>query len=286
MSKSVKERLIKAIFFCCAVSSIGIVLLIIFVVTYGGYPVILNWFAYGFGMNWLPLSGQYGSIPLIFTTFYLGVGATALATAIGLPCAIYLAEFADKRARNIIKPCLEILTGLPSVIIGLVGFVLIVNVLVILTGVGPSMLAAWIVVGVMSLPTVASISEDAIRAVPNELREAALALGATKWQTTRYVLLPTAKRGILASLILAMGAAVGETMAVIMVIGRSTPPPITLNPIVTSNVITAELVGYWAESASIPELIQALFGLGFILFVIVGVLNLLITKVVKSSVTK
>jgi phosphate transport system permease protein len=257
-----------------------------YAVTYGGYPVIANWLAYGFGMEWLPLSGEYGVIPLVFTTFYLGIGATALAAVIGIPCAIYLAEFADMRFRSIIKPSLEILTGVPSVVIGLVGFVLIVNVLVNLTGVGSSMLAAWIVVGVMSLPTVASISEDAIRAVPHDLKEASLALGATRWQTMRHILLPAARSGILASLVLAMGAAVGETMAVIMVIGRRVPPPITLNPIVVSNVITAEIVGYWAESASIPELVQALFGLGFILFVIVGVLNLLISRAVKRSVSK
>jgi phosphate transport system permease protein len=190
------------------------------------------------------------------------------------------------RFRNIVKPSLEILSGFPSVVIGLVGFVLVVELLVNLTGRGVSMLAAWIVVGVMSLPTVASISEDAIRAVPHEFKEASLALGATRWQTMRHVLFPLARPGVMAALILAMGGAVGETMAVIMVIGRCITPPITLNPVVVSNVITAEIAGYWAESSSIPELAQSLFALGFILFVIVGVLNLLIRRAIKQRVSK
>jgi phosphate transport system permease protein len=237
-------------------------------------------------MIWVPTVGLFGAIPYIFTTFYLGVGATAVAAVIGIPCAIYLAEFADMRLRNIIKPSLEILTGLPSVVMGLVGYIVIVNMLFSLTNVGSSMLAAWIVVGVMSLPTIASISEDAIRSVPNDMKEASLALGATRWQTMLHVLLPVAKPGILAALVLGMGAAVGETMAVIMVVGGTLTPPITLNPLVSSNVITAEIAGSWGESSSNPQFLQALFGLGFILFLIVGILNLLIGRTIKRRVSK
>jgi phosphate ABC transporter permease protein PstC len=283
MNKNLKEQLIKAILFVCAASSIGVVLLIMGAITYGGYPRIIDWLEHGFGMQFLPTVKQYGIIPLIFSTFYLGVGATAVGGILGLPCAIYLAEFADMRLRNMLKPSLEILSGFPSVVIGLVGFYVVANTLRNLTGSGVSMLAAWIVVGVMALPTIASISEDAIRAVPHDLKEASLAVGATRWQTMRHVLLPAAKSGILTSLILAMGAAVGETMAVLMVIGGVANPPITLDPLVRSTVMTTEIVQYWGYGSSNTEILQSFFALGFILFLIVGVLNLIIRRAVKQK---
>jgi phosphate transport system permease protein len=283
MNNNLKEQLIKAILSVCAASSIGVVLLIMGAITYGGYPRIIDWVEHGFGMQFLPTVNQYGIIPLIFSTFYLGVGATAVGGILGLPCAIYLAEFADMRLRNMLKPSLEILSGFPSVVIGLVGFYVVANTLRNLTGSGVSMLAAWIVVGVMSLPTIASISEDAIRAVPHDLKEASLAVGATKWQTMRHVLLPAAKSGILASLILAMGAAVGETMAVLMVIGGVANPPITLDPRLMSTVMTTEIVQYWGYGSSNPEILQSFFALGFVLFLIVGILNLIIRRAVTQK---
>ncbi len=154
--------------------SVFIIFFMVYALVYQGYPIIGNWFLNGFGMTWMPIAADYGSIPLIFLTFYEGVGCTLVATIIGIPCAIYLAEFADNRIRNIVKPSLEVLTGLPSVIMGLVGAGVVVAAITEIggPGTGNGMLAVWLVVGIMSLPTVASISEDSIRRVPRDLKEA------------------------------------------------------------------------------------------------------------------
>ena len=285
-TRNIRERLIEKILLFCAVSSIGIVLFMVFSVAVEGFPAVIGWLANGFGMTWMPTEGQFGIVPYIFSTLYVGAGAMILSAAIGIPCAIYLAEFADPRLRNMIKPSLEMLTGLPSVVLGLFGFILIVTMIARYTGGGTGVLAAWIILAIMSLPHIASISEDAIRAVPADLREASLALGATKWQTTAKVLLPVAKSGILAALLLALGNAVGETMAVIMVIGSRLTPPISFDPIQSSNVMTSMIAGEYAEVTWGGTHWQALFGVGFILFVMVGILNILTRRIVSGKSSK
>jgi len=284
--RNVKEKIIETMLLFCAVSSIGIVLFIVFSVVIEGFPAVARWFAYGFGMTWMPTAEQFGIIPYIFSTLYVGVGAMILSATIGIPSAIYLAEFADPKLRNIIKPSLEMLTGLPSVVLGLFGFVLITTIIARYAGGGPGVLAAWIILGIMSLPHIVSISEDAIRAVPQDLREASLALGATKWQTTVKVLLPVARSGITASLLLALGSAVGETMAVIMVVGRMVTPPISFDPLQPSNVMTALIASEYAEPTWGGLHWQSLFGVALILFIIVGALNILTRKIVTRSVKK
>lgn len=283
--KLLKERFIKTVLFLCAASSIGVVFFIIFSVVQEGYPQIVDWFLHGFGMSWNPGIGPYGIIPFIFATVYVGLGATLVAVAIGLPCAIYLSEFANTRLRNVVKPALEMLTGFPSVVMGVVGFTVVCFTFQRYFGGnadGFSVLAAWIVLGVMCLPTIASVSEDALRAVPQDLREASLASGATKWQTTFRVLIPVATPGILASVLLALGNAMGETMAVIWVIGNVFPaPPITLNPYVPSNVLTA-LIANRAQGDSTygsPEW-TAVFAAAFILFLVTAAMNLAMRAIV------
>ena len=214
-NRNLKEQVIEKCLFVCAASSIAIVFLIFFMVVYIGYPIIADWLLNGFGMSWSPTSGKFGILPYMYSTLYVGIGATLIATLLGLPCAIYLAEFANRKIRNIVKPSLEALSGFPSVVMGLVGFALLLGIIrtSFNVGSGYGVLAAWIVLGIMSLPHVASIAEDSIRAVPRELREASLALGATRWQTLLKVLIPGARPGIIAAIVLAMGSAVGETMA-------------------------------------------------------------------------
>lgn len=284
--RNLKEKIIEKALLLCALSSIGIVLFIVFSLAIEGFPAVSRWCAHGFGMTWMPTAGQFGIIPYIFSTIYVGLGATLLSAIIGIPCAIYLAEFADPKLRNMIKPSLEMLTGLPSVVIGLFGFLLIVTLINRYTGGGTGVLAAWITLGIMILPHIVSISEDAIRAVPQEFREAALALGATKWQTTINVLLPVAKPGIIAAILLALGSAMGETMAVIMVVGSRITPPITLDPLQSSNVMTSLIAQEYAEIVRGELHWQSLFGVGFVLFVIVGVLNVLTYKLVKRGFKK
>ncbi len=270
-SKMLKERLIKTILFICAVSSIGIVFFIVIYMVSLGYPTLVNWFSYGF----------QGILGYMFGTVYLALGGTLLGIAFGLPCAIYLAEFSNHRLRNIIKPTLEVLNGFPSVVLGILGFTLIATQMdrfgirtMYCTLVG------WIVLGVMSIPLIASVSEDSIRAVPHELREAALGIGATKWQTTLSVLLPSAFSGILTASLLALMNAIGETMAVLFVIGLLTPPPITLDPLSQSNCITALIAyGYQETSMGSPEYLR-LFAAGTVLFIMTALLNLAIRAVI------
>ncbi len=282
--KLLKEKLIKTILFLCAASSIAVIFFIVFSFVQEGYSQIVDWFAHGFGTVWNPGPyGPYGITPFIFSTLYVGFGGAFVALAIGLPCAIYLTEFANTRLRNVVKPALEMLTGFPSVVIGVVGFTVVVFTIQRYFGrTGFSVLAAWIVLGVMSLPTIASVSEDALRAVPNDLKEASLALGATKWQTAVRVLLPSASSGIMASFLLALGNATGETMAVIFVIGNVLPaPPITLNPLSPSNVLTA-LIANRAQGDSTfgsPEW-NAIFAAAFVLFLLTAAMNLAVRAVV------
>jgi phosphate transport system permease protein len=274
-SKTLKEFFIEAILFLCALSSIGIVFFIVIYMIDLGYPVIIGWFVQGIE------SGTYNIVPYMFGSLYLAFGGTLLGIAIGIPCAIYLAEFANMRLRNMIKPTLEVLNGFPSVIIGVLGFTLLCTQLyrfglkaMYCTLVG------WIVLGVMSLPLIATVSEDSLRAVPQDLREASLGLGATKWQTTIGVLLPSAFSGILTSVLLAFGNAIGETMAVLAVIGILTPPPITLNPLSQSNSITALIANGYQETVVGSARYQYLFAAGFILFIISALTNLAIRAIV------
>jgi ABC-type phosphate transport system permease subunit len=259
-----------------------VVLSIVYALLQGGYPIITNWIFHGFGMNWVPNMASYGAIPLIFLTFYGAIGCTIVATVIGIPTAIYLAEFSDNRLRNIIKPCLEVLTGLPSVVLGLVGMGIIVTSIGVIAGpgTGSGILAVWIVVGAMSLPTVATISEDAIKRVPKDLKEASLGLGATRWQTMTKILIPVAMPGILASILLAMGNAIGETMACYFIVGNAN----SLNSISFDIVHGTNLIPPIIASGATGDFTYypPLYALGFILFVIIGVLNLAIRALMKG----
>jgi phosphate transport system permease protein len=236
-------------------------------------------------MVWQPSVGTYGAIPLIFLTFYAGIGCTIVAALIGIPCAIYLSEFADRKIRNIIKPSLEIMAGFPSVIIGLAGIYIVVTTIGLISGpgTGEGILAVWIVVGIMSLPTVASISEDAIRSVPQDLREASLGIGATKWQTVVKVVIPVAIPGILAAVILGMGNAVGETMAAWILIGGVNSPSLSTDLVHSTNLIPPIIAaGATGEGIVSPK---ALYALGFLLFAIIAAMNLVIRRILKRGPT-
>jgi phosphate transport system permease protein len=232
-------------------------------------------------MQWISHQGIYGPIPLAINTFNAGIGCTVVATIIGIPTAIYLAEFADNRLRNIIKPSLEILTGFPSIILGIVGVTIIVEAISTVAGptAGGGLLAVWIVVGIMSLPTVATISEDAIRAVSKDLKEAALGLGATRWQTMTRVTIPAASPGILAAILLGMGNAIGETMAAFYISGIQDPSVIATNPIRGVALISVQIA---QEAMSETRAMTPYFGLGFLLFLIIGILNLIIRRLTKE----
>jgi len=172
------------------------------------------------GTTWAPDFGSFGMLPLLKGTFQIALGAIVLGIPLGIGTAIYLSEFASPRARSILKPTVELLAGIPSIIFGLVALFILGPIIsdVFDTGLFTA-LSASLALGVMVVPIIASISEDALRAVPVELREAALALGATRWESTTRIIVPAAKSGIMAAIILGFGRAIGETMVVTLAAG-------------------------------------------------------------------
>jgi phosphate transport system permease protein len=219
------EKIIEKVLFISALSSILIVFFIIVFMLREGFPAFLLGRDFIFGMIWDPSNDLFGIFPTLVSTFIVGIGALAIATAIGIPTAIFLAEFSPAWLRNVIKPSVEMLVGIPSIVLGFFGLiVLVVLIRDFFGGWGECVLASWVILAIMTLPHVVSISEDAIRAVPYSYKEASLALGATHWETVKKVILPNARSGILASMVLGMGNAIGETMAVLMVIGNPEIP--------------------------------------------------------------
>lgn len=264
----------------------GIVFLVVGYIAWQGYPAVVNWFLNGFGMFWDGES-NFGVIPTIFSTFYVGAGAVVIATAIGIPTAFYLAEFSSSKIRNLIKPSLETLAGIPSVVMGYFGYFYIVPIVFAYFGGGLGVLSAWIILAIMSLPFVVSISEDAIRAVPNSYREASQGLGATRWQTAWHVVLPEAKSGILTAILLALASVLGETMAVWMVIGPNFNPAITLDPRPPSNVLTTLIAAnVGQDAAGVGALNEALYGVALILFMLIGILNIAVTALARRRLSK
>jgi len=236
-----------------------------------------------FGFKWAPTKGSFGILPMIVSSFLVTFGSLVLGAPLGLACATYLAEYAGKKRRLFLKPALELLAGIPSVVYGFLGLVYIVPLVRnYFGGSGFSLISTSIVLGVMVLPTIISISYDALMSVPKAYREGSLAMGATKWQTIYKVVIPTAKSGILASFILGMGRAVGETMAVIMVAGNALKIPTSvLDPLrtLTSN-IALELAYATGDHR------RSLFSTGLVLLVIIMFLNYFANFVVKKRIIK
>ena len=229
------------------------------------------------GREWLPTAqptAQLGVKPLIFGTLWVSFGAIILALPLGLAAAIYLSEIADERMRKILKPVIELLAGIPSVVYGFFGLVIIVPMIQKMFDlpVGETALAGSIILGIMALPTIITISEDAMRNTPRAMKEASLALGASKWQTIFRVVVPYSASGITAGAILGIGRAIGETMAVLMVTGNAAVIPHSiLQPVRT---IPATIAAELGEAANGGLHYKALFALGCILFLITLFINL------------
>jgi phosphate transport system permease protein len=270
--------------FICALSSILIVFFIIAFIVKEGFPALTLGGDFIAGMTWRPSRNQFGILPIVISTFIVGIGSLAIAAAIGIPAAIYLAELSPEWFRNIIKPSIEMLVGIPSIVLGFFGLmILVVFIRDNIGGYGECILAGWIILSIMTLPHVISISEDSIRAVPKAYKEASLGLGATHLQTIRKVILPHARSGILASLVLGMGNAIGETMAVLMVIGNPNIPWIPTSVLEPVRVLTSTIVIEisYAVWGSMHQ--HALFALGVVLFIIVAILNAITTAIIRTS---
>ncbi|HNQ82551.1 MAG TPA: phosphate ABC transporter permease subunit PstC [Bacteroidales bacterium] len=235
-----------------------------------------------FGTEWYPTAEPvplFGVWPLILGTLLVTLGAIVFALPLGLATAIYLAEVSSFRMRNIIKPLVELLAGIPSVVFGFFGLVVLVPLIqqVFSLDVGETALAGSIILGIMALPTIITISEDALRTTPKSLKEASLALGATRWQTMVRVTIPYARSGITTAIILGIGRAIGETMAVLMVTGNAAMIPTSfLMPVRT---IPATIAAELGESPYGGLHFQALFALGIILFLFTLIINFFIELV-------
>lgn len=229
------------------------------------------------GEEWFPTaqpSAQLGVLPLILGTLWVSLGAILLALPLGLAAAVYMSEIAKDNVRRIMKPLIELLAGIPSVVYGFFGLVIIVPLIqkTFDLPVGETGLAGSIILGIMALPTIITISEDAMRNTPRAMKEASLALGATKWQTIYKVVVPYSISGISAGAILGIGRAIGETMAVLMVTGNAAVIPHTiLEPVRT---IPATIAAELGEAPNGGLHYQALFALGCILFLITLFINL------------
>ncbi|MEW6066630.1 MAG: phosphate ABC transporter permease subunit PstC [Bacillota bacterium] len=278
--KKIHESIIEKLLLISAVVAVLVVALITYFIFAGGLPVMQKYGIAHFitSSDWHPLDKQFGLLPMIAGSFLVTLGALVIGVPLSVGCAIFLAEIAPKQVTRIIRPAIELLAGIPSVVYGFYGLVILVPLIrELFGGRGFSILGGSVVLAIMILPTVVNISEDAIRAVPREYKEGSLALGATHWQTIKKVIVPSARSGILTAIVLGMGRAIGETMAVIMVVGNvATLPESILDPIRTLTGNIAIEMGYAAGEHS-----QALFATGIVLFVIIMILNFMVTLVPK-----
>jgi len=238
------------------------------------------------GNEWYPTaspSAQYGLLPLLLGTIWVSLGAILLSLPFGVAVAVYLAEIASWRVRNLLKPLVELLAGIPSVVYGFFGLVVIVPFLqeAFHLPVGETALAGSVVLGIMALPTIITVAEDAMRTVPRAMKEASLALGASHWQTIYKVIIPYAKSGITSAAVLGIGRAIGETMAVLMVTGNAAVIPHTLlEPVRT---IPATIAAELGEAPVGSAHYEALFALGCILFIITMIISISIEFIGKKK---
>lgn len=227
-----------------------------------------------FGRDWYPLSDQFQALPLILGSIAVTLGAIVIAVPIGVAAAVYLAEIAPVRVREILKPTVEVLAGIPSVVIGFIGMVVLAPWVKDLFNLptGMTALTGSIMLAFMAMPTIISISEDAIVAVPRDYGAGALALGATSWQSIIGVTVPAARSGIIAAVMLGIGRAIGETMTVLMVTGNAAVMPHTLlQPVRT---MTATIAAEMGEVAQGTPHYFVLFALGLVLFIMTFLINL------------
>jgi len=230
------------------------------------------------GARWYPTEGHFGLWPLILGSALVTLGAAALALPTGLLAAVFIAEVAPRWLREIVKPMIEVVAGIPSVVLGFMGM-LVLSPLVRQAFNAPTGLTALtgsMVLAYMALPTMISVAEDALDSVPRSYRDAALALGATKWQTIWRVTVPAARPGILTAMMLGIGRAIGETMAVMMVTGNAARLPLTLDSLLRPvRTMTATIAAEMGEVAQGSAHFHVLFAIGIVLFIITLLVNVL-----------
>ncbi|MCR4428176.1 MAG: phosphate ABC transporter permease subunit PstC [Caldiserica bacterium] len=285
--KRLGERVIEAIIRFSGWITLIILGLITVMLFREGLPIFsyTDPFSFIFGTTWLPVSSspQFGILPFIVGTLMVTLVALLISVPIGVGAAAFLSEIAPSSLREFLKPIIEILAGIPSIVLGFIGFILVAPLIqsIFHLSTGLNGLTAGIMLSLICLPTIISISEDALSAVPKEYKEASYALGATKWQTLRKVVIPAASPGIVASVMLGIGRAIGETMTVLMVSGgRLSIPTNITDPM---SVLTAR-IAIEINNASFRGLqFQALFAMGIILFLLTLVVNIISDLVLEKQ---
>lgn len=272
----------KMLFLIAACASIIAVALICIFLFTNGVPAISEIGVSNFllGTRWKPLEDIFGILPMIVGSIYATAGAIIVGVPLGLLCAVFMARFCPPKLYRLLKPTIELMAGIPSIVYGFFGLVVIVPLMQQLTDTsGKGLLTASILLGIMILPTIIQISESSIRAVPEHYYEGSLALGATHEKSVFSVIIPAAKSGITAGVILGIGRAIGETMAVIMVAGNQAVIPKGLLSGVRT--MTANIVIEMGYAADLHR--EALFGTAVVLFVFILIINLSITLVKRKE---
>ena len=271
--KQYKEKIMKGVFLAAACTSILAVILICAFLFISGLPAIGKIGSAEFlaGERWMPKNGFFGIFPMILGSLYITAGAIIVGVPIGIFTAVFMAKFCNKKLYKILKPAVELLAGIPSVVYGFFGMVVMVPMIRnIFGGSGNSILTASLLLGIMILPTIIGVSESAIRAVPDHYYEGALALGASHERSVFFTVVPAAKSGILAGVVLGIGRAIGETMAVVMVAGNQARMPMELYKGVRT--LTANIVLEMGYATDLHR--EALIATAVVLFVFILLINL------------
>ena len=280
--KKYRESIMKAVFLVAACVSILAVVLICGFLFVNGFPAIAEIGPLKFlgGIIWKPQEGQFGILPMIIGSIYATAIAILVGVPIGLLCSVFMAKFCPKKLYRILKPAISLLAGIPSIVYGFFGLVVIVPMMQnLFGGSGKSVLTAGILLGIMILPTIIEISESSIRAVPQSYYEGSLALGATHERSVYCAMLPAAKSGIMAGVILGIGRAIGETMAVVMIAGNQTVIPTSLLSGVRT--MTANIVTEMGYATGLHR--EALIATGVVLFVFILIINLSLSLLNRRS---
>lgn len=277
-----KEMLMRGVFLLTACMSILAVALICIFLFAKGVPAIQEIGTIDFltGMQWKPSNHIFGIFPMIIGSIYVTAGAVIIGVPLGILCAVFLAKFCHDKVYRFIKPAVSLLAGIPSIVYGFFGLVVIVPIMQqLFGGSGKGILTASVLLGIMILPTVIGVSESALRAVPNSYYEGALALGATHERSVFFVMLPAARQGILAGVVLGVGRAIGETMAVVMIAGNQPTMP---NSIFSGvRTLTANIVMEMGYATDLHR--GALLGTAVVLFVFILLINLSFSALRKGN---
>lgn len=281
------ETLITAFIKTCGYSAILFVLLIFYFLLQEGLPALSETSLSALlRLRWYPIEEHFGIVPLITGSLVVTLGAMVIAVPFGIGTAVFMSEIAPRWLRGVLKPLVEILGGLPSVLLGFLGILILAPYLrrALDLPTGLTALAGSILLGGIAIPTIVSISEDALDAVPQSYREGALALGATRWQTIWRVTLPAARSGVLTAVMLGLGRAIGETMTVMMVTGNAPVVAVTLTSLFKPvRTMTATIAAEMGEVAKGSTHYHVLFFIGIVLFVISFIVNLIASSMVFQS---